>query len=83
MTFDEIRFALAVSGVENEDAQTLIEYSKKKGTDYKVLDDLLVEMGYEKVFTDDFFGWMDTDNEDFAEDYFTTEKMRHRHEWQD
>lgn len=82
MTFDDIRFALAVSGVENEDVNTLIAYSKKKGTNYKVLDDMLVDMGYEKVFTDEFFGWMAKDHENFDEDYFTIEKIRHKNEWQ-
>ncbi len=68
MTFDEIRFALVVSGVEQEDIETLIAYSKNKGTNYKILDEMLTEMCYEKVFTDE---------------YDSTEKIRHKHKWQD
>ena len=83
MTFDEIRFALSVNGVETEDAETLLAFSKKNGTDYKVLDDMLVEMGYEKVFTDEFFGWIDEYNEDYDDEYFSSEKIRHKREWDD
>lgn len=83
MTFDEIRFALVVNGVENEDVETLIAYCKKQGKHYKKLDDMLVKMGYVKVFTDEFFGWDDTDDEDFDDEYFSTEKIRHKHDWQE
>ena len=83
MTFEEIRFALGVNGVENEDFETLMAYCKKQGTHYEKLDEILVQMGYEKVFTDEFFGWVDTDDEDFDDEYFSTEKIRHKHEWQE
>jgi hypothetical protein len=83
MTFDEIRFALGVNGVENEDIEMLIEYSKKQGTNYEKLDDMLVQMGYEKVFTDEFFGWLDMDDEDFDDEYFTTEKIQHKPIWEE
>lgn len=83
MTFDEIRFALGVNGVENEDVETLITYCKKQGTHYDKLDDMLVQMGYEKVFTDEFFGWLDTDDDDYDDEYFSIEKIRHKHEWRD
>lgn len=80
MTFEEIRFALEVSGVEKEDSDRLMEYCRKVGTDYEKLDEMLMEMGYDKVFTDEFFGWsaMDEDDED---DYFSSEKKRHKQEW--
>ena len=85
MTFDEIRFALSVNGVDDTDVETLLNYSKKKGTDYKVLDQMLVDMGYQKVFTDEFFGWADDydENYDDDDDYFSSEKIRHKHEWDD
>ena len=38
MTFEEIRFALEVSGVEKEDSEKLMEYCRKVGTDYEKLD---------------------------------------------
>jgi len=83
MTFDEIRFALSVNGVDDDDVEKLLGYCKKNGTDYKVLDDMLIEMGYEKIFTDEFFGWIDDLDEDFDDEYFSSEKMRHKHEWED
>lgn len=83
MTFNEIRFALRVNGVGNEDIEMLIEYAKKQGTDYEKLDDMLVQMGYEKVFTDDFFGWHDEDDEEYDDEYFSSEKIRHKHVWEE
>ena len=83
MTFEEIRFALEVNGVEKEDSEILLAYSKKSGKDFKKLDEMLVNMGYMKVFTDEFFGWDDSDEEDFDEDYFSIEKIQHKHTWED
>ena len=84
MTFDEIRFALTVNGVNKDDLETLLNYSKKKGSDYKVLDKMLVDMGYGNIFSDEFFGWADGYDEDYyndGDDYFSSEKIRHKHEW--
>lgn len=83
MTFDEIRFALSVNGVDEADVETLLNYSRTKGTDYKVLDQMLVDMGYEKVFTDEFFGWVDDFSDDYDDEYFSSEKIPHRREWDD
>ena len=85
MTFDEIRFALSVNGVDEDDVEKLLGYCKKNGTDYKVLDEMLIEMGYEKIFTDEFFGWIDeyNEDEDYDDEYFSSEKMRHKHDWED
>jgi hypothetical protein len=84
MTFQEIEFALKVNGVGKEDIQTLIGYCKTKGTDYPKLDEMLVGMGYDKVFTDEFFGWEDgddyEDDGDYEDDY-SIEKNPHRHKW--
>ncbi len=86
MTFQEIEFALKVNGVGTEDMQTLISYCKTKGTDYPKLDEMLVEMGYDKVFTDEFFGWADVEDaedKDYDDEYFSTEKIHHKHKWED
>ncbi len=83
MTFEEIRFALEVNGVEKEDSEILLNYCKKSGKDFQKLDEMLVTMGYMKVFTDDFFGWDDSDEEDFDEDYFSIEKIQHKHAWEE
>jgi len=80
MTFQEIEFALKVNGVEQEDAQALMAYCKAKGTDYQKLDEMLIEMGYDKVFTDEFFGWVESESENSdEEEYFYTEKIYHRY----
>lgn len=87
MTFEEIRFALEVNGVEKEDIETLLAYCRKVGTDYEKLDEMLVSMEYEKVFTDEFFGWFDEDedvNNDIDDDeYFSIEKIHHKHGWKE
>jgi hypothetical protein len=83
MTFEEIRFALEVNGVEKEDSEILLAYSKKSGKDFEKLDEMLVNMGYMKVFTDEFFGWDDPDEEDFDDDYFQIEKIQHKHTWEE
>lgn len=83
MTFDEIRFALQVNGVDKEDSETLLAYCRKSGKNLEKLDDMLVDMGYVKVFTDEFFGWDDTDEGDFDEEYFSTEKNQHKHVWEE
>jgi hypothetical protein len=89
MTFEDIKFALGVNGVEENDIETLIQYSKNNGANYSKFDEMLLEMGYEKVFTDEVFGWVDSYDDDFNndfddnydEDYFSNEKIRHRREW--
>lgn len=83
MTFDEIRFALEVNGVEKEDSETLLAYCRKSGKNFEKLDDMLVDMGYVKVFTDEFFGWDDPDEGDFDDEYFSTEKIQHKHAWEE
>ena len=83
MTFEEIGFALEVNGVDKEDRDTLLAYCRKSGTDYEKLDEILVNLGYEKIFTDELFGWMDTDEEGFDDEYFSIEKIHHKHAWQE
>ena len=83
MTFDEIRFALQVNGVDKEDSETLLSYCRKSGKNFEKLDDMLVDMGYVKVFTDEFFGWDDPDEGDFDDEYFSTEKIQHKHAWEE
>lgn len=81
MTFEEIRFALEVNGVEKEDSEKLLAYCRETGKDFEKLDAMLVEMGYVKIFTDEFFGWDDPDDSDFDDEYISTEKIQHRHVW--
>lgn len=83
MTFEEIRFALEVNGVEKEDSETLLAYCRKSGKNFEKLDEMLVDMGYVKVFTDEIFGWDDPEEEDFDDVYFSTEKIQHRHAWEE
>jgi hypothetical protein len=83
MTFEEIKFALEVNGVEKEDSEILLEYCRKSGKNFEKLDEMLMDMGYVKVFTDEFFGWDDLDEEDFDDDYFPTEKIKHKQTWEE
>ncbi len=83
MTFEEIGFALEVNGVEKEDRETLLAYCRKSGKNFEKLDEILVDMGYVKVFTDEIFGWDDPDEEDFDDEYFSTEKIQHKHGWEE
>ena len=79
MTFKEIEFALEVNGIEQKDTQTIMEHCKKAGIDYYKLDDMLVGMGYDKVFTDEFFGWIEAEDDEYNEDddYSYVEKIHH------
>ncbi|MGB5505973.1 MAG: hypothetical protein WBM70_04705 [Sulfurovum sp.] len=83
MTFDEIRFALEVNGVEKEDSEMLLAYCRKSGKNYEKLDEMLIDMGYVKVFTDEFFGWDNPEEEDFDDEYFSIEKNQHKHVWEE
>lgn len=83
MTFEEIRFALEVNGVEKEDSETLLAYCRKSGKNFEKLDEMLVDMGYVKVFTDEIFGWDDPEEVDFDDEYFSTEKIQHKHAWEE
>jgi len=83
MTFDEIRFALQVNGVDKEDSETLLSYCRKSGKNFEKLDEMLVDLGYVKVFTDEFFGWDDSDEEDFDDEYFSIERIQHKHVWEE
>ena len=42
-------------------------------------------MGYDKVFTDEFFGWADADDEYYDEDYDHEylERTPHKHQWEE
>lgn len=79
MTFQDIRFALESNGVEKEDREELLLFCKKNGKNFEKLDEILVEKGYEKIFTDEFFGWADMDERDDGSDF--VEKMHHKHTW--
>lgn len=79
MTFQDMRFALKAIGVDDKFTEVLIEYSRKNGTDYDKLDDMLVREGYEKVFTDEFYGWADSDEEDVEYEY--VQKNHHKPLW--
>lgn len=83
MTFDEIRFALQVNGVDKEDSETLLSYCRKSGKNFEKLDEMLIDMGYVKIFTDEFFGWDNPDEEDFDDEYFSIERIHHKHVWEE
>jgi len=79
MTFQDMRLALKATGVEDDFSELLIQYCRENGRDYEKLDELLVQEGYVKVFTDDFFGWDENEDEEYEYEY--KEKIHHKPLW--
>ena len=82
MTIKDMEFTLKTSGVDTEDIEKVISHYKKTKASLSVLDEMLEDMGYTKVFTDDFFGWDDDEYEyDDSLDY--SERNHHKPQWVD
>lgn len=82
MTIKDMEFTLKTSGVDAEDSEKVISHYKKTNASLATLDEMLEEMGYTKIFTDDFFGWDDMDGyDDDAFDYI--EQNHHKPQWVD
>jgi len=63
MTLKEMELTLKSNGVDPEDIQTLVTYYKKEHPSLAFLDQMLIDMGYEKIFTDEIFGWDDEEDD--------------------
>jgi len=81
MTFQDIRFALKATGVDDDFSELLIQFCRENGTNYHQLDEMLEYEGYQKVFTDEFFGWADIDDEYENDEFFYVEKNHHKPQW--
>lgn len=51
MTLDEIAFELELAGLSREQQMKLLSFCKTYGFDAKVLDQKLILMGYEPIFS--------------------------------
>ena len=63
MTLQDLKFALELGCVLNKDIEYLLDFSKKNGINTQEIDNKLVQLGYEKVFENDFeddsFGYIE------------------------
>lgn len=78
MTFKDVVNEMRANGVEEEDIKTIVEQSKKSRFNPKLVDDALVKMGYEKIFTIDYEDNYD-DDDDEADDFPSSQKIYRRH----
>lgn len=83
MTLKEMELTLKSNGVDVEDIQTLVTYYKKEHPTLSSLDQMLMDMGYEKIFTDEIFGWDDEDEEGYSDSVSYSQKKNHRPQWVD
>lgn len=78
-----MEFTLRTNGVDAEDIQTVIAHYKKTNASLRILDELLEDMGYGKIFTDDIFGWDDDDAYDYDDSFDYSERNHHKPQWVD
>ncbi len=72
MTLQDLKFTLELGCVLNKDIEYLLDFSKKNGINTEEIDNKLIELGYEKVFENDF-------GDDFDDDSFGyIEKFPHK-----
>jgi hypothetical protein len=78
MTFKDVVNEMRANGVEEEDIKTIVEQAKKSRFNPKLVDDALVKLGYEKIFTIDYDDNYD-DEDDDADDFPSSQKIYRRH----
>jgi hypothetical protein len=83
MTLKDMEFALKSNGVEAEDLETIISHYKKSHASLSQLDEMLIEMGYEKIFTDELFGWFDDDDDEYESSFSYNETKHYKPQWVD
>lgn len=66
MTLQELRLALEIGCVMDQDIEYLVEFGKKNGIDPDEIDDELVKLGYDKIFENQFEDDYDDDDEEFG-----------------
>jgi len=80
MTFQDIRVTLKAIGVDDDFSEILIQYCRENGINYTQIDEMLEYEGYQKIFTDDFFGWVLNDDDE-EQEYEYYEKIHHKPQW--
>lgn len=83
MTLKDMEITLKSNGVETEDMETIISHYKKSHASLSELDVMLIEMGYEKIFTDELFGWFDDDDDEYESAFAFDERKHHKPQWID
>ena len=78
-----MEFTLKRNGVETEDIQTLVSHYKKTQASLFELDEILIELGYMKIFTDEIFGWMDDEEDEYDDSFSYSERNQHKPQWVD
>lgn len=69
MTLKDLKFALELGCVLSEDIENILDFSKKNGINTQEIDKKLVELGYEKVFEDEFENEFDDDEFGYIEKF--------------
>lgn len=77
MSFVSLANEMRANSVEEDDIKTIEERCKKHRYSLESIDDALVSLGYQKIFTIDY-----EDFEDF-DDYPTNEKIYHKYNDED
>jgi hypothetical protein len=83
MTLKDMEFTLKSYGVETEEIETLISHYKKTQATLSELDEMLESLGYARIFTDEIFGWMDDEEDEYDDSFSYSEKNHHRPQWVD
>ncbi|MDY0121873.1 MAG: hypothetical protein RBR54_08000 [Sulfurimonas sp.] len=71
MTLQDLQFALELGCVMGKDIDAILEYSQENGIDTEKIDAMLEELGYDKVFENDFDDYDD-------DEYGYIEKFPHK-----
>ncbi len=74
MTLQDLRFALELGCVMDQDIEYLVEFSKKNGIDVTTMDDELVKLGYDRILESQLEDYDDDEDEDYG----YVEKFRHK-----
>lgn len=81
MTLKEMEFTLKTSRVDTEDIGKIISHYKKSRPTLAELDEMLEKLGYNRVFTDELFGWIDEEEDEYDDSFSHSEKNHHKPQW--
>ena len=81
MTLQELQFRLELGCVMDRDINSIVEYCKTNGIDAQKVDAMLEDLGYEKIFDNDF-EYDDFDDE-YDDEYEYIEKFPNKHRFYD
>ncbi|MGB5964391.1 MAG: hypothetical protein WBF77_04595 [Sulfurimonadaceae bacterium] len=73
---------MEIGGVDSADIAEIVELCVSKGLNSEMIDDELINRGYEKIFTVDYDAYDDYDDWD-DDGYSPIEKFPHKHQYSD